>query len=132
MPTEMPYGTWTSPITPDSLVQESIGLGDILISAEQSYWLEMRPSEDGRYVLVSKTDENAAVDLTPEPYNVRSRVHEYGGGSFTVSKDSIYFSNFIDQRIYKMEMAGENIFPISPDNDNTRYADLKVDENLNW
>ena len=132
MPTEMPYGTWTSPITPDSLVQESIRLGDILISAGRSYWLEMRPSEDGRYVLVSKTDENAVVDLTPEPYNVRSRVHEYGGGSFTVSKDSIYFSNFIDQRIYKMEMAGENIFPISPDNDNTRYADLKIEENLNW
>ena len=77
MPTEMPYGTWTSPITPDSLVQESIGLGDILISDERSYWLEMRPSEDGRYVLVSKTEENDAVDLTPEPYNVRSRVHEY-------------------------------------------------------
>ena len=132
MPKNISYGTWSSPITSESLVQESIGLGDIFTNGEQSYWLEMRPSEDGRYVLVTMNNKNEVVDLTPAPYNVRSRVHEYGGGAFTLSKDSIYFSNFTDQRIYKMEGDSENIFPISSDNDNYRYADFKIHENLNW
>ena len=131
MPRNLPYGTWTSPITSESLVQESIGLGDIFTNYEQPYWLEMRPSENGRYVLVTMNNDNEVVDLTPAPYNVRSRVHEYGGGSFTLSKNSIYFSNFTDQRIYRIEGDGGNILPITSDDENHRYADFKIHEKLN-
>ena len=132
VPEEATFGSWTSPITADLLVQQSIGLGDIITTPQRSYWLEMRPNEGGRYVLMSVDSLNHITELTPEPYNVRSRVHEYGGGAFTTSSESIYFTNFKDQRIYKIENNGRDISPISSENNATRYADLKLQENLNW
>ena len=131
VPEEATFGSWTSPITADLLIQQSIGLGDIITTPQRSYWLEMRPNEGGRYVLMSVDSLNHITELTPEPYNVRSRVHEYGGGAFTTSSESIYFTNFKDQRIYKIENNGRDISPISSENNATRYADLKLQENLN-
>ena len=132
VPEEATFGSWASPITADLLVQQSIGLGDIITTPQRSYWLEMRPNEGGRYVLMSVDSLNHITELTPEPYNVRSKVHEYGGGAFTTSSESIYFTNFKDQRIYKIENNGRDISPISSENNATRYADLKLQENLNW
>lgn len=65
------------------------------------YWLEGRPSEGGRYVLVRRTPQGVVEDVTPKPYNVRTRVHEYGGGAFLVAEGTVYFAHFADQRLYK-------------------------------
>ena len=86
-----PYGTWSSPITPDSIVAETIRLSSVSLDAGRIGWLEGRPGEGGRNVLVRTDAAGRDADITPPPFNVRSRVHEYGGGAYAVSGDRVWF-----------------------------------------
>ena len=121
MPTTAPFGSWQSPITTDLIVSGSIGLGQVALDDEDIYWLEMRPSEGGRMVLVKRDSEGEVSDITPEPFSVRSKVHEYGGGAYLVHDGVVYFSNFSDQRMYRHDQGGTPE-PITPEAD-MRYAD---------
>ena len=121
-----PFGSWKSPITSDLIVAESIGLGGVVYDDQDIYWLEGRPSEGGRSVLVRRTQEGTVKDVTPHPYNVRTRVHEYGGGAFLVTKGTVYFSNFKDQRIYKQSPEGDPI-PLTKEAKRS-YAELLLDQ----
>ena len=85
MPLTAPYGSWKSPITSDLIVSETIGLGQIALDGDDIYWIEPRPSEAGRNVLVRMDPQGETADVTPPPYSVRTRVHEYGGGAFAVA-----------------------------------------------
>ncbi|MGB5961142.1 MAG: S9 family peptidase [Coleofasciculaceae cyanobacterium] len=118
------YGSWKSPITADLIVAGTIGLGQIALDGDQVYWLEGRPSEAGRSVIVRRTADGEVSDLTPLPFNVRTRVHEYGGGAFAV-KDGIYFCNYADQRLYAVADTGEPQ-PLTAES-KRRYADMIVD-----
>jgi len=121
-----PYGSWKSPITSDVIVAETIQLGDITLDNETVNWLEARPSEHGRYVVVRQTPDGSTNDATPAPYNVRTRVHEYGGGAFTVENGSIYFTNFADQRMYR-QTGDAPPQPMTPAEQGFRYADSVLD-----
>ena len=125
MPETLPYGAWKSPITSDLIVAETIGLGGVLVDGRDIYWTESRPGEGGRNVLVKR----GGGDLTPPPYNVRTRVHEYGGGAATVRDGSIYFSNFADQRLYRLDPGGtpQPLTPEPPTGAGRRYADGVID-----
>ena len=81
-----PYGSWKSPITSALIVSESIGIGEIALDGDDTYWTEMRPAEGGRYVIVRRAPDGQTADVTPQPFNARTRVHEYGGGAFAVSR----------------------------------------------
>lgn len=120
-----PYGSWRSPITSDLIVAESIGLGEVRLDGHDVYWSEMRPSEGGRNVVVRRTPDGRTADVTPQPFNVRTRVHEYGGGAFAVSDGVVYFSNFADQRLYRQEPRGQPQ-PLTPEAE-LRYADGVID-----
>ncbi|HEY9639519.1 MAG TPA: S9 family peptidase [Coleofasciculaceae cyanobacterium] len=120
-----PYGSWKSPITSDLIVAGSIRLGEIQLDGETLYWSEGRPSEGGRTALVSRTPEGQVQDRTPLPFNVRTRVHEYGGGAYLVADGTIYFSNFADQRLYRQPLGAEPQ-PITPET-GFRYADAVLD-----
>lgn len=122
----VPYGSWKSPITSDLIVAETIGLGSNEIVGEDIYWLELRPKEDGRLVVVRRTPDGGTADLTPQPFNARTRVHEYGGHAYAVKDGVVYFSNFTDQRLYRLEPGGEPR-PITPELD-FRYADFVIDQ----
>jgi hypothetical protein len=102
-----PYGSWKSPITADLIVTGTIGLGGIALDGDDVYWTEGRPAEAGRNAIVRRTSDGKTADVTLSPFNVRTRVHEYGGGAFTVKDGIIYFSNFADQRLYKQTPDGE-------------------------
>jgi dienelactone hydrolase len=95
------YGSWKSPITSDLIVAGSIGLAEPGFDGDDIYWLEKRPTEGGRNVIVKREKDGIIKDITPSPFNVRNRVHEYGGGAFLVVNGEIFFSNFQDQRLYK-------------------------------
>ena len=123
------YGSWKSPITSDLIVSGTIGLGQIAIDGEDVYWVETRPQEKGRYVVVKFMPNGRTVDVTPVPFNARTRVHEYGGGGFTASDGAIYFSNFADQRLYRFDGAGEPE-AITPEAE-MRYADGVIDRKRN-
>ena len=120
-PKVAPYGSWKSPITSDLIVSETIGLGQIALDGEDIYWVEMRPAEGGRCVVVRRSPDGQTADVTPSPFNARTRVHEYGGGAFVVADGTVYFSNFIDQRLYRQD-PGSQPRPITPEAD-LRYAD---------
>ena len=121
MPTTAPYGSWRSPITTDLIVSGSIGLGQLAVDGEDIYWVEMRSSEGGRMVVVKRTPDGCINDITPDPFSARTRVHEYGGGAFLVHQGVVYFSNFVDQRMYRQDPGGQPS-PITPEAD-LRYAD---------
>ena len=119
-----PYGSWSSPITAEQIASGSIGLGQIALDARDIYWSEMRPAESGRYVIVRLRD-GVTTDVLPAPFSARTRVHEYGGGAFTVADGVIYFSNDGDQRLYRLPPEGAPQ-PITPQ-DSRRYADAVID-----
>lgn len=120
-----PYGSWKSPITSDLIVGSTVGLGDIRLDGADVYWVEARPSEGGRHVVVRHTPDGASVDVTPAPFSARTRAHEYGGGALAVADGTVFFSNFTDQRLYGQAM-GAAPRPLTLA-DNVRYADLVVD-----
>lgn len=123
----IPYGTWKSPITSDMLVSDAIRLGAGIFDGQDIYWMEGRPQEQGRNVIVKRTPDGETMDVNPPPFNARTRVHEYGGGSFLVDEGVVYFSNFADQRLYRVT-PGEAPTPITPESEaKLRYADGVVD-----
>lgn len=119
------FGSWKSPITSDRIVSESIGVAVSSLTIEAVYWLETRPSERGRSVVVKRLNDGTITDITPPPYNARTRVHEYGGGAVLVDKDTVYFSNFVDQRLYQVN-SGTAPVPVTPETP-LRYADCLMD-----
>ena len=128
-PKAAPHGSWRSPITGDLIVSATIGLGDVRSDGDDVYWQEMRPSEGGRIVVVRRAPDGQTSDITPRGFNVRTRVHEYGGGAWAVDRGAVYFANFADQRLYRQVGFGapEALTPEGP----FRYADAVVDRRLN-
>jgi len=116
-----PYGSWRSPITADLVAGGGVVFHEIMVEGTDLYWTELRPAEGGRKVLVRREAGGRTVDLTPQPYQARTRVHEYGGGDFLVVDGSVYFSNFADQRLYRLH-PGLSPEPVSPPGP-YRYAD---------
>ena len=103
------YGSWRSPITSDLIVAQSIALTEVRFDGGIVYWLEGRPQEQGRSVVVRSLMEGGEdADINPAPFNVSTRVHEYGGGAWTVAEGILYFSNFADGRLYRqVDIAAE-------------------------
>ena len=130
-----PYGSWKSPITSDLIVAQSISLSDVRLDGGQIYWLEGRPQEQGRSVVVRADADGRRIDVTPAPSNVRTRVHEYGGGAWTVWDGTIYFSNFADGRLYHQAPDGSAPRPLTPEpparDRQWRFADGVIDQRRN-
>ncbi|MEO8681081.1 MAG: prolyl oligopeptidase family serine peptidase [Vicinamibacterales bacterium] len=122
--TVAPYGTWTSPLTAARATSGALRLDQIQLDGDAVYWLEGRASEGGRNVIVRRGPDGTMTDVTPPAFNVRSRVHEYGGAAYTVHAGTIYFSNFADQRLYRQTGGGapEALTPAG-----YFYADCRID-----
>ena len=118
MSEEKPYGAWRSPVTAASLAQGAIGLADLRAVDGRLYWIETRPEEGGRQVVMTLAD--GVRQLTPEGFNARTRVHEYGGAPFVVAPDGLWFSHFRDQRLYR-QSGGTAPEPMTPEG--YRFAD---------
>ena len=128
-----PYGSWKSPVTSDLIVSEVVGLSQPAIAGNEIYWIEMRPSEGGRNVVVRRHANGLINDVIPAPFNARTRVHEYGGGDFVARDHSIYFSNFADQQIY-FQAGNSEPLPVTAANTPAaavRYADHTYDGHRN-
>ena len=123
-PQVQPYGRWRSPVTSDLIVAGTIGLGQPSLDGQDVYWIEQRPGEAGRNVVVRRAG-GKTTDLTPSAFNVRTRVHEYGGGAYVVEAGQVYFSNFADQRLYRQD-PGTEPRPLTPAAA-LRYADGVID-----
>lgn len=122
-PTTAKYGTWTSPITVESLTGAVLDIKQPGSDGDAIYWLEGRPAEKGRSTMIRLLD-GETTEITPAPFDVRSRAHEYGGGSWTASNGIVLASNGSDNRIYRIGESGPE--PITPEGP-WRYADLLID-----
>ena len=126
-----PYGSWKSPITSDLIVAQITVLSEVRLVGDDIYWLEGRPQEQGRNVIVRAGPDGIAADITPAGFNVRTRVHEYGGGSWLVAGGTCIFSNFADQRLYRQRAGQSDPEPLTPapvsSKRHLRYSDGVLD-----
>jgi dipeptidyl aminopeptidase/acylaminoacyl peptidase len=128
MPTRAaPYGTWTSPITAESIARGSVTLAEPGLATGAVWWIESRPLEGGRQAIVrAAIDGGERVDAIPQGFSARTRVHEYGGGAYVADGDSVFFSNDEDGRVYRVDPreAPRAITPEPPEPRALRYADF--------
>ena len=97
------YGSWLTPLTSQRLVAAATRVGELAVAGDGAlWWSESRPSEGGRVVLVRRSPEGQLTDLVPAGINVRTRVHEYGGGAWWLVDDEAWFADFADQRLYRV------------------------------
>ena len=125
-PVSLPYGSWPSSIRVDDLVVDAVRLDEPWVDGDDVYWIEGRPSEGGRSVLVRRSADGAVSDLVPAAFDVRSRVHEYGGGSYTVAGGTVVFSDRLTGRLHRLDPGDATPVPITPEGP-FRYADLRFD-----
>jgi dipeptidyl aminopeptidase/acylaminoacyl peptidase len=127
--TEAPFGAWTSPITPEALVAGAVGLHEVQADGDDLWWDESRPEEGGRIQLVRRAPDGATTDVLPDGFAARTRVHEYGGGAWRVHAGVLWFSNWSDQRLHRLDPGAEPR-PLTPEG--CRYADMDVAPDGTW
>ena len=113
-PAVAPYGSWRRPIRIDDLVGDNVTLTEPWLDGDDVFWLEGRPDEGGRRVLVRVAADGTVSDLTAAPINVRTRVHEYGGGAYVVAGGVVAFSDFADGRVYRLDPGVRHTGPDHP------------------
>jgi dipeptidyl aminopeptidase/acylaminoacyl peptidase len=101
------YGSWKSPLTADRLIEDVVALSFPAVAGDVVYWTEGRPSEGGRVALVRRRPDGVTEDVFGSDYWARTLVHEYGGVCFAVAGEMVYFSNFADQRLYRVRPGSE-------------------------
>jgi len=130
----LPYGSWRSAITSDLIVGETVGLLDVAVDGDDIYWIEGRPSDGGRNILVRRSPDGQLTDITPAGFSARTRVHEYGGAAATIYNRAVWFSNFADQRLYRQEPGAAPVAltpPPEAGGSNWRYAEGRIDTTRN-
>jgi dipeptidyl aminopeptidase/acylaminoacyl peptidase len=127
-----PYGTWASPISAASLASSGHPVGGGAYAGDEVWWQELRPTEGGRIAIRRAGPDGDPVDVLPAPWNARTRVHEYGGGAWTVSGLAegpavLVFSNFDDQRVYRLDVDAVDAAPtaLTPEGLGMRFAELQ-------
>ena len=131
MATIVPFGEWPSPISAEDVVAAASSPGDVRPVGDAVFWNESRPDEAGRIQIVRWRPDGPTVDLLPDGWSARTRVHEYGGGAWLATEEWLYFSSWDDQRVYRLALdaggaAGdpEPITPSPPEKHALRYADF--------
>lgn len=128
------YGAWQSPISASLAAASSRVLIEVEASSNNIYWVERRPEEAGRQVIMYLSSAGDIQTITPSGFSARTRVHEYGGGNYVVYQNVVYFSNDADQRWYRQKV-GKDPQPLTPMPEKTvglRYADGVVTRDGQW
>ena len=120
-----PYGGWPSSISASSVIADTISIGQLCLDGPDIYWNEVRPKEKGRSIVCKLGKQKLVEDFSPPNANVRSRVHEYGGGAYIVENGELWFSDGEDGRVWHKSFNG-NTFPITSKS-KSRYADFVRD-----
>ncbi len=105
----LPYGSWPTPITSELVVASARQPSELAVDGDDVWWSEFRPGEGGRYQLVRRTPDGATHDILGEGWNARTAAHEYGGGAFFVAGGIAWFSNWADQRLWRVDPGAEPI-----------------------
>jgi dipeptidyl aminopeptidase/acylaminoacyl peptidase len=121
------FGSWESPLTAATVAAAGVAPRWVDVHDGVVWWAESRPEEEGRVALMREGPDGTPVEVLAAPWNMRNRVHEYGGRPWVVLGNTVVFTNWADQRVYAYtEGAGEPT-PLTPEPDRhhgSRYADL--------
>lgn len=159
----VPFGSWSSPISAQLVAAGGVGVGGPAVrslgsetsgesSGSEVWWSELRPTEGGRVVLVSRSSaaaepvasepvdgepvDSEPIDRLPEPWSARTRVHEYGGGAWWLGDDGLFFAEWTDQRLYRLGFEDNaEPEPVTPEPTvpaGWRYADGAVHPDGQW
>ena len=129
MATIAPHGTWESPISAGMVAQAARRIAEPRSSDGAVWWLEQRPDEGGRTAILRRDPDGTVTDVLPAEASARTRVHEYGGGSYTVRGGTCWYVELTDQRVYRTD-PGDVPRPITPEPPTpaaVRFADLTPD-----
>ena len=124
-----PTGSWPTPITSELVVRAAARLGEVAVDGDDVWWSEDRPAEGGRSVIVRRSAGGTVTDVLPAPWNARTRVHEYGGGAWTVQDGTLWFTEFTDQRLYRLDAGSDTPVAVTPEpgvRAGVRHADFRV------
>ncbi|AZI58569.1 S9 family peptidase [Nakamurella antarctica] len=126
-PAVVPYGAWPSPISAADLAANSHPVSGGAFVAQEIWFTELRPMEGGRQAIRRVDAHGFVSDVLPAPWNARSRVHEYGGTSWTPYGDHMIFAEFTDQRLYRLDpSSGEPPVALTPADTGFRFCDFHV------
>ena len=125
----IPYGGWSSPLSAGWIADDTVSLGQLCLDGSDVYWNEVRANDNGRSVVCKLGEKGVVEDFSPPNGNVRSRVHEYGGGAYFVERGELWYSDVNDGRVWHKSRDG-TAGPITSSK-NCRYADLVRDPNRN-
>ncbi|WP_037312369.1 S9 family peptidase [Amycolatopsis orientalis] len=123
-----PYGTWTSPLSAADVAASGVSAQWLGTAGNEVWWAELRTGEGGRVTLVRSRADGTVEDVLPAPWNVRNRVHEYGGRPWLVSGDVLVFTHWADQRVYRRDLTTGETIPLTPEpatRHGIRYSDLR-------
>jgi dipeptidyl aminopeptidase/acylaminoacyl peptidase len=132
--TVLPYGSWSSPLTASAIMTTARGLAEVQADGGDVLWLERRPDEGGRQVLVRRADDGTTTEVTPPDVNVRTRVHEYGGGAYVARGGVVWYVDFADQRLWRVS-PGEAPVPLTalpPTAAAVRFAEPAISPDGRW
>jgi dipeptidyl aminopeptidase/acylaminoacyl peptidase len=115
----LPYGSWPSPVSAADVAESSPRIDGARFAGSDIWWGQTVPSEGGRTTVMSR----ARGSLLPAPWDARSRVHEYGGGAWTVAGDALVFVQRTDQRVW-MLAPGAEPRPLTPAGLGMRFGGL--------
>ena len=131
----IPYGSWPSPIAPADLATAGLRLGPPSADGDRLHWVEGRPTEGGRSVLVRRAADGTITDLGPPDLGVRTLVHEYGGRCSCVVAGGMVVTSFADQRLWLVPDGGGDpvaLTPEPPSPRSVRFADPVASPDGRW
>jgi hypothetical protein len=112
--TTAPFGSWPTPITSELVVAAAVRLSGLHTDGADVVWAEGRPAEGGRTQLVRRAPDGTTTDLLPDGMDARTAVHEYGGGAWWLRDGVVWFSDWSDQRLYRLA-PGDAPEPLTPE-----------------
>jgi dipeptidyl aminopeptidase/acylaminoacyl peptidase len=125
---QAPYGSWATPITSELVVAAAVRLSEVRVDGDDVLWSEGRPAEGGRVQVVRRAPDGTTTDLLPAGANARTAVHEYGGAAWWARDGVVWFTEWADQRLYRL-VPGGSPEPLTPEPARPRgdrYADGDV------
>jgi dipeptidyl aminopeptidase/acylaminoacyl peptidase len=124
----LPHGSWPTPITSALVVRSAARPAAVAVDGDDVWWGEFRPGEGGRTAVVRRSPDGVAADVLPAPWNARTRVHEYGGGAWAVADGTLWFTEFTDQRLYRLDPGAAAPVPVTAEPaipSGVRFVDLR-------